>query len=79
MCAHGIYGDEDVERIKENLTVTTDLVAGVKDADFVVESIVEDLAVKQELFAQLDQLCPPRDHLGHKYLGAQPDQNRKCN
>ena len=72
MCAHGIYGDEDVERIKENLTATTDLVAGVEDADFVVESIVEDLAVKQELFAKLDQLCPPKTILATNTSGLSP-------
>ena len=34
--------------------------AGLKDADFVVEAIIEDLAVKQELFRELDALVGPR-------------------
>jgi len=37
---------------------TTDLASAVKEADLVVESIVEDLTAKRSLFAQLDSLCP---------------------
>ena len=32
---------------------------GLKDADFVVEAIIEDLAIKQELFRELDKLVRP--------------------
>ncbi len=32
---------------------------GLKDADFVVEAIIEDLATKQELFRELDKLVGP--------------------
>jgi 3-hydroxybutyryl-CoA dehydrogenase len=32
---------------------------GLKDADFVVEAIIEDLAIKQELFRELDRLVGP--------------------
>jgi 3-hydroxybutyryl-CoA dehydrogenase len=44
---------------------TTARVRGVTDlaelgaCDLVVEAIVEDLAAKKELFAELDRLCPP--------------------
>lgn len=40
----------------ERLTLTTD-VADLADCDIVVEAIVEELAPKQELFAQLDAVC----------------------
>jgi 3-hydroxybutyryl-CoA dehydrogenase len=40
---------------QERLTVTADQRAGVTHADVVVEAIAEDLTVKQELFATLDQ------------------------
>jgi 3-hydroxybutyryl-CoA dehydrogenase len=39
---------------------TTDVALAVKEADMVVESAVEDLALKQDIFARLDTLCPPR-------------------
>jgi 3-hydroxybutyryl-CoA dehydrogenase len=41
------------------LTFTTELAAAAPTADFVIEAAVEDLAVKRELFARLDALCPP--------------------
>jgi 3-hydroxybutyryl-CoA dehydrogenase len=32
----------------------------LKDCDLVVEAVVEDLAVKKKLFAELDAACPPQ-------------------
>src|SRR6478752_2555099 len=40
------------------LALTTDLSA-FADCDVVIEAIVEELAPKQELFAELERLCPP--------------------
>jgi len=40
------------------LTLTTEL-AGLADCDVVIEAIVEELAPKQELFAELETLCRP--------------------
>lgn len=41
------------------LSFTTDL-AGAKDADLVIEAVVEDLTVKDALFKELDALCGER-------------------
>jgi 3-hydroxybutyryl-CoA dehydrogenase len=43
--------------VLSRVIVTTDL-EDLADCDLVIESIVEDLAAKQHLFAQLDQVCP---------------------
>jgi 3-hydroxybutyryl-CoA dehydrogenase len=40
------------------LSLTTDL-ADFADCDLVIEAIVEDLAPKQELFAELERICRP--------------------
>jgi 3-hydroxybutyryl-CoA dehydrogenase len=40
----------------ERLTLTTD-VADLADCDVVIEAIVEDLAPKRELFAELERVC----------------------
>jgi len=40
------------------LTLTTEL-AGLADCDVVIEAIVEELAPKQELFAELETVCRP--------------------
>jgi 3-hydroxybutyryl-CoA dehydrogenase len=37
---------------------TKDMADAVKDADHVVESVPENLPLKQQVFAQLDELCP---------------------
>ncbi len=49
---------QEVARTLAAVEQSTDLEAAVAEADLVVESIVEDLSAKQELFARLDRLCP---------------------
>ena len=45
------------ERI-ERLAIQTDLKV-LSDSDIVIEAVVENLDVKREIFARLDQICPP--------------------
>lgn len=52
-----ITAEQAADRLAR-VTGTTDLAAGARNADLVVESIVEDLATKQELFLRLEGLCP---------------------
>jgi len=40
------------------LTMTTDLKSVGGQSDFIVESIVEDLEIKKDLFSKLDMICP---------------------
>jgi 3-hydroxybutyryl-CoA dehydrogenase len=47
----------EIEPIAGRLTFTTDLEAAVKDADVVVECIIENLEIKKDVFLQLDALC----------------------
>ena len=44
---------------RERLRCTTDLVAAVAEAHFVQESVPEDMALKQALYARLGDLVPP--------------------
>lgn len=56
------YGLADAAGIQETLgriSVTQDLKEACAGAGVVVEAITEDLGLKQELFAELDRLCPP--------------------
>jgi 3-hydroxybutyryl-CoA dehydrogenase len=56
------YGLEDIDRIPailDRITVTTGLSAACSDAFVVIETITEDLAMKQDLFRELDGLCGP--------------------
>jgi len=43
---------------KENISFTSDLVEAVKQADYVIEAIIESLEIKREIFADLDRLAP---------------------
>jgi len=47
------------EAAYRRLHPTTDIVQAVKNADYVVESVLEVLSLKQDIFARLDELCPP--------------------
>ena len=38
---------------------TTDIAEAASGADYVVESVSETLPLKQEIFAKLDEICPP--------------------
>jgi len=50
---------EERDAAFDRIGFTTDLAAAAGDADFVIEAAVEKLEVKRELFARLDDLCPP--------------------
>jgi 3-hydroxybutyryl-CoA dehydrogenase len=54
---HGMLRKAEIELIVGRLTFTTDLEAAVKDADVVVECIIENLQIKKDIFLQLDALC----------------------
>jgi enoyl-CoA hydratase/3-hydroxyacyl-CoA dehydrogenase len=52
----GLFTPEKVEEILSRITGTTDM-AGVADADIVIEAVFEDKAVKTALFKNLDAVC----------------------
>ena len=55
----GIIADKAVMPALDRIETTTALKAAGASADLVVESIIEDLEVKQQLFKELDDICPP--------------------
>ena len=54
----GRLSEEEHHAILGRVTATGDL-AAVADCDLVIESVVEDLATKTALFAELDAVCGP--------------------
>ncbi len=48
-----------VEQILSNIRMTTDLASAAKAAQVVIEAVPERLELKQSIFKELDQLCPP--------------------
>ena len=49
---------EEAAAVRERVSATTHL-GELVDADLVIESVVEDLAVKKDLFAELSGICKP--------------------
>ena len=50
---------EEARAAYGRLRPTTDLADAATGADYVVESAPEVLSIKQEIFARLDEICPP--------------------
>ena len=44
------------------------------EADFVIEAVIENLSLKQEVFRQLDQICPPHTILASNTTAQMPSQ-----
>ncbi|MBW2633021.1 MAG: NAD(P)-binding domain-containing protein [Deltaproteobacteria bacterium] len=53
-----LISKDEIDPALSRLVTTTDLEAAGSGADFIVESIVEVLEVKEKLFARLDAICP---------------------
>ena len=62
--------DETLNRIYGSDQLET--VAG--EADFVIEAVIENLPLKQEVFRQLDQICPPHTILASNTTAQMPSQ-----
>jgi 3-hydroxybutyryl-CoA dehydrogenase len=56
--AKGRMSVDEVGQTKARLHFKTSLAEAVKEADLVIEAIIEKLEVKLDVFAQLDRLCP---------------------
>ncbi|MGI6412307.1 MAG: 3-hydroxyacyl-CoA dehydrogenase family protein [Syntrophomonadaceae bacterium] len=54
----GKIGAEQMEEILKNIKTTTSLVEAAQEADLVIENVPEVLETKQEVFRQLDEICP---------------------
>ena len=56
--ARGKVGEADVAAAAARLRAERDLAPAVREADVVIEAVVEDLGIKQRLFAELERAAP---------------------
>lgn len=54
----GKLSEEAVRQANENIAFVSNLEEAAKDADLVIEAIIEKLEIKRTLFVQLDNICP---------------------
>jgi 3-hydroxybutyryl-CoA dehydrogenase len=54
----GTVTQKQADSVPHTIHVTTDLEEAVGKADVVIEAVYENLELKQEIFQNLDQLCP---------------------
>jgi 3-hydroxybutyryl-CoA dehydrogenase len=57
--AKGKLAEDQMKAILGRLKTSTDLAEAVKEADFVIEAVPENLDLKKKIFAELDKLCKP--------------------
>ncbi|AEG13962.1 3-hydroxybutyryl-CoA dehydrogenase [Desulfofundulus kuznetsovii DSM 6115] len=56
--AKGKLSEDDATAARARLSFTGDLTEAAKDADLVIEAVLEKLDLKRQIFAQLDKICP---------------------
>lgn len=59
MAEHGVKLSDEIDPIVERVQPTTNMKVACGDVAFVIEAVFEDMALKQQIFAELDGLCPP--------------------
>jgi len=59
LAERGLGRVEDVDKTMALVSTTQDLAEAAADADFVLECVAEDMALKQDTFQKLDQMCRP--------------------
>ncbi len=55
----GIIRQAEIDNLLGRITLTEDMEAAAKDADFIIECIPENMQLKQNLFARLESICRP--------------------
>ena len=59
LCSHGLCTKDNVERAMGLLSPCGELADACQQAELAIETVYEDLEVKQDLFERLDALLPP--------------------
>ncbi|PID58086.1 3-hydroxybutyryl-CoA dehydrogenase [candidate division KSB3 bacterium] len=73
LTTEGVYTREDAEHILGSIRTETAMAEAVREADFVLEGILEDIQLKHELFVELDRHCPPHTILASSTSGLSPN------
>lgn len=69
---HNLVQESEMLAIIGRIQGITTLEEAAADADFVIESVAEELQIKQEVFAKLDKICPPHTIFATNTSGLSP-------
>jgi 3-hydroxybutyryl-CoA dehydrogenase len=58
MIEHGLQFADEPAQILERVTTSNEMAVACQEAAFVFEAVFEDMALKQQVFAELDRICP---------------------
>ncbi|MDE0466361.1 MAG: 3-hydroxyacyl-CoA dehydrogenase family protein [Candidatus Poribacteria bacterium] len=58
----------------QRIQTATELATVAENADFVVEAVTENLPLKQQIFEELDEICPPHTILASNTTALMPSQ-----
>lgn len=70
--AEGKLEDNKCKEILDKIKGVKSIEEAAKNADFIIESLAENLELKQEIFKQLDDICPPSVILTTNTSGLSP-------
>ena len=59
LAAHGVGDETAINASLARISLVRDLAEACMDADVVIEAVSEKMDLKQQIFAELDHLCPP--------------------
>jgi 3-hydroxybutyryl-CoA dehydrogenase len=74
LAKNAIIEMENIHSTLQRIQTNTELEAVAEDADFVVEAVIENLALKQQVFEKLDAICPPHAILASNTTALMPSQ-----
>ena len=72
LAENGIIEKESISPTLARIQTDTALAAVAENADFVVEAVTENLSLKQQVFEQLDAICPPHTILASNTTALMP-------
>ncbi len=74
LASNAIIQEDDISQTLHRIQTATALEAVAENADFVVEAVTENLALKQQIFGKLDAICPPHTILASNTTALMPSQ-----
>lgn len=74
LAENAIIEEENIPATLQRIQTATQLATVAENADFVVEAVTENLPLKQQIFEELDAICPPHTILASNTTALMPSQ-----